>query len=236
MRRSLEKEMMDLPRNSRQILEEDLANLRTINRTLGAYRGVLRYLRGVTRSGRIRTFSFLDLGTGAGDLPAVVGRWARDEGVKVKIVGLDLDQVTLGVARGQTKDFPEVSLVRADAFSLPFAASTFDFVHASQILHHFSEEQTVTLLKDCTKIARRAILISDLIRHPLAYYGIKVLTKLFSRNEMTRMDAPLSIKRAFTLDEWKKLLSRAGIGAAHVVPVFPYRIFATFSKDFRETV
>jgi hypothetical protein len=79
-------------------------------------------------------------------------------------------------------------------------------------------------------------LISDLIRHPFAYYGIKVLTKLFSRNEMTRMDAPLSIKRAFTLDEWKKLFSRAEIGAAHVAPIFPYRIFATFSKDFRETV
>jgi SAM-dependent methyltransferase len=228
MRRSLEKEMMDLPGNSREILEEDLANLRIINRSLGAYRGVLRYLRGVTRSGRIRTFSFLDLGTGAGDLPAALARWARNEGIDAKIVGLDLDPVTLAVARRQTECSPEVFLVRADAFRLPFAESSFDFVHASQLLHHFSEEEIVALLKDCSKIARRGVLISDLVRHPLAYYGISALTRLFSRNEMTRTDAPLSVKRAFTLGEWRALFSRAGLDAARVAPLFPFRIFAFF--------
>jgi SAM-dependent methyltransferase len=228
MRRSLEKELMDLPGNSREILEEDLANLRTINRSLGAYRGVLRYLRGVTKSGRIRTFSFLDLGTGAGDLPAALARWALKEGIDAKIVGLDLDQVTLAVARGQTERCPKVFLVRADVFRLPFAASSFDFVHASQLLHHFSEEEIVALLKDCSTIARRGVLVSDLVRHPLAYYGISALTRLFSRNEMTRTDAPLSVKRAFTLSEWEDLFDRAAIGQARVAALFPFRIFAFF--------
>ena len=237
MKRSLEKEMMDLPGNSRAVLEDDLANLRIINRSLGAYRGLLLYLRGVTRAGRIRTFSLLDLGTGAGDIPAAVARWARSKGIEAKIVGLDLDQVTLEVARGQTESCLEVSLVRADVFRLPFAASSFDFVHASQLLHHFSEEEIVALLRNCSKIARRGILISDLVRHPLAYYGIKVLTNLFSRNQMTRTDAPLSVKRAFTLGEWRALFSRADIGAAQVVPMLPFRMFTSFTlARFGETV
>jgi ubiquinone/menaquinone biosynthesis C-methylase UbiE len=229
MRRSLEKEMMDLPGNSRELLEEDLANLRTINRSLGAYRGVLRYLRGVTRAGRIRAFSLLDLGTGAGDIPAALARWARKEGIDVKIVGLDLDQVTLDVAGEQTQSCPEVSLVRADVFRLPFLPSSFDFVHASQLLHHFTEDEIVALLKDCSTIARRGILVSDLVRHPLAYYGISALARLFSRNKMTRTDAPLSVKRAFTLGEWRALFSRAGLDAARVAPLFPFRIFASFT-------
>jgi len=228
MRRSLEKEMMDLPGNPRELLEEDLANLRTINRSLGAYRGVLRYWRRVTRAGRIRAFSLLDLGTGAGDLPAALARWARNEGIDAKIVGLDLNQVTLAVARGQTERCPEVSLVRADVFRLPFIPSSFDFVHASQLLHHFTEDEIVALLKDCSTIARRGILVSDLVRHPLAYYGISALTRLFSRNQMTRTDAPLSVKRAFTLSEWKDLFDRAAIGHARVAALFPFRIFAFF--------
>src|SRR3990167_4516536 len=41
MKRSREKEMMDLPGNPAGLLEEDLTNLRLLNRTLGGYRGVL---------------------------------------------------------------------------------------------------------------------------------------------------------------------------------------------------
>jgi ubiquinone/menaquinone biosynthesis C-methylase UbiE len=175
----------------------------------------------------MNAFSFLDLGTGAGDIPAAVARWARSEGIAVKIVGVDRDQVTLDFARRVTGTCPEISLVHADVLCLPFAPSSFDFVHASQLLHHFNEEEIVALLKDCSKIARRAVLVSDLIRHPLAYYGIGALTRLFSRNPMTRNDAPLSVKRAFTLGEWKALFNRAGLDAARVTPLFPFRVFAS---------
>ncbi len=44
MQRSLDKEMMDLPGNADSLLEETLTNLRTINRYLGAYRGLLNCL------------------------------------------------------------------------------------------------------------------------------------------------------------------------------------------------
>ena len=236
MRRSLEKEMMDLPGNRRDLLEEDLANLRTINRRLGAYRGLLGYLRSLARTSRVKSFSLLDMGTGGGDIPVAIARWARSEGIDVKIVGLELDQVTLDVARRQSQNYPEISLVRADVFRPPFSRSVFDFVHASQLLHHFSENQIVALLKGWSRVARRGILVSDLIRHPLAYYGIGALTRLFSRNQMTRTDAPLSVKRAFTLNEWKGLFSQAGIGSAQVAQLFPFRIFAFFPLDSPKTM
>ena len=77
MNRSLEKEMMDLPGNPPHLHEEDLNNLRTINRSLGAYRGLLRCLKQVVGGRKTTDFSLLDVGTGCGDIPVTVVQWAR---------------------------------------------------------------------------------------------------------------------------------------------------------------
>ena len=113
-----------------------------------------------------------------------------------------------------------------DGMAPPFHAASFDFVLASQLLHHFSEEQIIRLLRIWSPLARRAIIVSDLVRHPLAYYGIRLLTKLFTRNAMTRTDAPLSVARAFTLAEWRRLLREADVGPFQIFSVFPFRVMA----------
>ena len=89
MKRSLEKEMMDLPGNPPDLLEEDLINLRRINRTLGAYRGLLRSLGQMVEGGKTKGFSLLDVGTGCGDIPVAVVRWAKRKAITVRVVGLD---------------------------------------------------------------------------------------------------------------------------------------------------
>jgi 2-polyprenyl-3-methyl-5-hydroxy-6-metoxy-1,4-benzoquinol methylase len=228
MKRSLEKEMMDLPGNPPHVLAEDLRNLQTINRYLGAYRGPLRYLEQLVGKETSRGFSMIDVGTGGGDIPVAVVRWAKRKRIPVKVVGLDPDPVTAETARQQTRDFPEISIVRADAFRLPFSPSSFDFVFTSQVLHHFPEEEILTLLRHWSKSVRKGIMVSDLIRHPLAYHGIRLATRLLTNNPMTRNDAPLSVQRAFTLKEWQELFMRAEIGPFHLSLFFPFRVFAFF--------
>jgi len=228
MNRSLEKEMMDLPGNPPHLHEEDLNNLRTINRSLGAYRGLLRCLKQLVGGRKTTDFSLLDVGTGCGDIPVTVVQWARRNGISVKVVGLEPHPITAGMARQQTRDFPEISIVRGDGFHPPFPPSSFDFVFTSQVLHHFSEEEILLLLKTWSRLARRGVMVSDLIRHPLAYYGIRLFTFLFTRNLMTRTDGPLSVRRAFTMEEWKELFSRAAIGKFHLSHLFPFRVFTLF--------
>jgi SAM-dependent methyltransferase len=218
--------------------------LRVINRYLGGYRGALIGLERLVEKQKIHHFSLLDIGTGSGDIPARITRWAQAKGIRAEIVALEPEPVTARVAatltnppfipflqRGKEGGFRRcgILVVRADGLAPPFRAGSFDFVLASQLLHHFSEEQIVLLLRIWSHIARKAVIVSDLVRHPVAYYGIRAITRLFTRNIMTLTDGPLSVRRAFTLAEWRELFRRADIGSVQIFSLFPFRVAALIS-------
>ena len=226
MKRSEEKELMDLPGNPHPLLEEDLANLRALNRYLGGSRSALWGVRRLIDEKELARFSLLDVGTGSGDIPAMLAGWARARGIAAAFTALEAEPVTLAAAAKQTRVYAEINLVRGDGLTPPFQSGSFDFVLASQFLHHFSENEIVTLLRTWSVIARRAIIVSDLVRHPLAYYGIRSLTRLFTRNVMTLTDAPLSVQRAFTMTEWRELFRRAAVGRVQIFSLFPFRVLA----------
>lgn len=229
MKRSTKKEMMDLPGNPRELLVQDLRNLRIINRYLGGYRGIMKGLKRLVGKDRMSRFSLLDVGTGSGDIPKVIVQWARDRGIEARVVALEPEPVTAQEAVHQTQQWPEITVIRGDGIAPPFKAASFDFVLSSQMLHHFSEDKSIALLKAWSRLARKAIVVSDLVRDPLAYWGIRVITQLFTRNEMTRFDGPLSVRRAFTLNEWRKLFREAAVGPFRLIPIFPYRQMTVIS-------
>ena len=224
MERSTELEMMDATEIPRELLIDDLRNLRRLNHYLGNYRNVLRGLARL--AGKQNHFSLLDVGTGSGDVPRAIVQWARRAGLRARVSGLEANRIAVAQAAEQTRRFGEISLVRGDAMTLPFRPASFDFVLASQLLHHYSEERVILLLRQWAAVARQGIIISDLIRHPLPYYGIRLLTRLLTRNVMTLTDAPLSVRRGFTLAEWKKLFDAAEVGAVEVHLAFPFRVLA----------
>jgi SAM-dependent methyltransferase len=233
MRRCYEKEMMDLGGCAAEVLADDLGNLRTLNRYLRGSQCVLLGLQHVLSREELKRFSVLDVGTGSADIPAAILDWARRAGVEVNIVGLEANPTTVKIAAERCRGGASIAVVRGNAAAAPFPPQSFDFVIASQLLHHFSDDTIVELLSGWAQLARRAIIIGDLIRHPIAYYGIRLLTYLTTRNVMTRADAPLSVCRALTFDEWRALFRRAAIGPATMFPVFPFRIAACITMTGR---
>ena len=235
MKRSMAREMMDSPDNSpRELLEDDLRNLRIINRYLGNYRVVLAGLARLIEEQKLKRFSLLDVGTGSADIPAAIASWAGRHHLTTQLIGLEPEPVTLQAAVSQTRDYPEIALVRGDARALPLASASVDFVLSSQMLHHFSEDDIINLLRGWSRVARRAIIVCDLVRHPVAYYGIRLVTKALTRNIMTRTDGPLSVQRAFTLEEWRDLFERAGIGPFRLFAKFPFRQMTLISMAERK--
>jgi SAM-dependent methyltransferase len=223
MKRSREKEMMDLPEKPRDLFVDDLRNLRRFNRYLGGSRSVIKGLESLIRAKNVTRLSILDVGTGSADIPKAIVRWARGKAIDVKIVAVELDAIAAREALIQTQDYSEITVIRGDGAETPFHGGKFDVVIASQLLHHFSESDIVAMLRTWSGLAREAVLISDLVRHRLAYHGIGLISRLLTRNVMTRVDAPLSVLRSYTLREWRELLQRAGIGPFRISPMFPFR-------------
>ena len=105
----------------------------------------------------------------------------------------------------------------ADGFSLPFEDGSFDIVLCSKTLHHFSEEDTVRLLKEIDRVAAIGYIIMDLRRSWVAWLLISMLTRIFSRNRLTRHDGPMSVLRSYTVAELDALADRAGLAGRRIV-------------------
>src|SRR5262249_32513053 len=180
--RGNEAELMDGADYTAAELIENLADLRRVNRYLGGEGALTRHLFPmIEATGRSR-IRLLDVGTGSADIPARVVEWARNRGIEIEFVALDLNEIAALEARRRTASYPEIKVVRADAMNLPFDDRSFDFALASLFLHHFENPQAARLLKSFARVSRVAFIINDLRRHPLAYYSIRLLTQIFTRN------------------------------------------------------
>ena len=200
-------EMMDRPQPVSPHLAVDLANLRRINRYFGSYALIRHFLRRWLRPGD--TASILDLCTASADIPRLVVDWARRASVAVRVVGVDFQESTLEIARGESRRYPEIEFVCANVLEFE-PTETFDLVFCSLALHHFSDSDAEMILSRIQRFAARGLLVADIARSDLGAVGIYLLTAAFLREPMTRFDARLSMKRAFSVAELRGLATKAG--------------------------
>jgi SAM-dependent methyltransferase len=202
--RSDELELMDDPAIDRQELIESLIQLRRINKFLGAAFPTLEGVRRLWRqAGCPAHLSLLDVGAGSGDGNRLLLRWASLRGVQLHITLLDLHPDTCAVAAACYEDEPRVCVRQGDLFAVPPASV--DIVTASLVLHHIPPHQVADVLRTLARASRLGVIINDLHRHPLAWLGIWLITRLFSRNRLIRHDGPLSVQRGFQAADFDAL-------------------------------
>ncbi len=184
-----------------------LADLTRINARWGGHSTLRKLLR--DHVGQEETFSMLDVGAASGDMAARVREWYP----KARVVLLDHIAMHLKKASGDR--------VAGDAFHLPIRDRAFDFVFCSLFLHHFSDQQVVELLGGFGRVARRAVLVIDLERNPIAYYFLPWTRWLFGWDPVTVHDGTISVEAAFKPRELESLASRAGLADAHARAYWP---------------
>ena len=229
-RRSYELEHLDLGDYTQEEYEGCMVELRRVNRWLGDASALRRSVLSEIERDGAREFSLLDVGAGTGELLRETARWARVRGMKARLVGLELNERSTEGILEESREFPEVSAVRADALRMPFASGAFDYVMCSLFTHHFRDESVVLLLREMSRVARRRVYVIDLHRHPVAYYFYATLGRLFLHNRLIRDDGALSILRAFAPRELKSLAESAGLSGARVERRFPYRLVLSCGK------
>jgi SAM-dependent methyltransferase len=199
-------ELMDRPDPSTPELARALINLQELNRHFGSHRIIRHFLNRWLKPGE--TLTVLDACTGFGDIPRLVVERARQRGSHVRVLALDMQPATLEIARRRSTLFPEISYVQADIRSFQ-PGDRFDIVLCSLALHHFAWREAVEILQRLSRLGERAVLISDLVRSVTGLLGVYLLTSTIFRDPMTKFDGRLSIRRAFSFAEMKRLAVEA---------------------------
>jgi 2-polyprenyl-3-methyl-5-hydroxy-6-metoxy-1,4-benzoquinol methylase len=212
--RSEARELLDAPELDAAELDESLRQLAFLNAALGGTGATLSALDRLIPSGR-REFDVLDVGSGGGDTARAVALWANRRGLSARVHGIDRSPQAVACARRRHAGLPGLEFTVQDLFDLP-GARKYDIVHAALVLHHLSDDEAVAALAKMYQLCRVGLVVNDLHRHPIAYYSIKRLTALFSRNRLIRHDAPLSVLRAFRRSCLEGLCRRACLPAPEI--------------------
>lgn len=189
-----------------------------VNNIVSGWRGLyVRHLRpALQKAGPGATV--LDIGCGGGDLLRRLAQWAERDGLSPCFVGADPDRRAIQFARGEAVT-ENVSFVCASASELVSDGKRFDIVLSNHVLHHLTDAEVAALCADSMRLTTGLALHADIHRHPLAYAGFPLIGGWF-RESFILEDGLLSIRRAFTPDELRRLAPSGW----HVRATFPFRL------------
>jgi ubiquinone/menaquinone biosynthesis C-methylase UbiE len=173
--RSADPELLDAREHDLAALADNLADLRALDRYLGGTALTWRVLRPMLRTlppGAPATL--LDVASGGADGPRILAQLARRHGYDLRPFASDRLADVLRLARSAGTRFP---LIQHDALAIPAADAAVDFVTCSLALHHFDPPAAVALLRELRRVARRGVIVNDLRRGRMAYWGARLLAR-----------------------------------------------------------
>lgn len=199
-------ELLDEHDAPREEMERSLRDLRWINN----YAGGIRIYRSLVR--KFAPDSVVDLGTGTSDLLESVSQ------VRMRI-GLDFKIEHLLYLNERSP----VHKIVGDAMRLPLRDGSVDLVTSAHFFHHFSPEENESILRESLRVAKKGVAVNDTRRHYAPLLFVLLLGALRFFGEITRYDAPASVRQGYTLAEARAIARRVGQRWT-VVRKWPYRM------------
>jgi hypothetical protein len=209
-------EMLDSDECPPEQVKCSLRDLGRLNRWFGGVATTQALIERVARLTKKNRLSVLEVAAGFGEVPRIVGqRLARR--------GVTLDFTLLDCKRSHLNGNPRS--VVADALKLPFQDGSFDVVSCSLFAHHLSPAELSRFLRDASRVSRCAVVINDLVRHPLhlalVYAGFALM-----RCHVSRVDGVASVRGAYVPDEMRDVLASAfGAGSTIRFEIFRHYLF-----------
>jgi len=214
MERVVIPELLDDDDGNAAEVSTSLADLGRINRWFGGVRVLSRLVQRVAERAGRSELTLLDVAGARGELPAWAAGRLRQKNIRLETTVLD---------RATSHLEPGNRSVVGNALALPFRDASFDLVSSSLFVHHLEPPEVRQFVNEALRVSRLAVLINDIRRHPLhlalAYAGLPLY-----RSRLTRHDAPVSIRRAYTPEELRGLLSQTAATQVDVRIYYLYRM------------
>ncbi len=230
--RSQQTELMDGENISYAEFAQCLKELTWINRLTLAYRPTLNWLKYDVPWHRHQSapIAILDVGSGSGDMLRRIARWTQRNNQSAVFTGVDLNPHARKLAMTIKSPVLSLRFVTANVFSFPIDR-LYDVIISSLFTHHLTNDEIIHFIRWMNDHAKIGWFINDLHRHCLPYLFIKSAVRLFSRNRLIRHDAPVSVARSFTRQDWLKITQQAGLKPEklYIRWHFPFRYSVSYS-------
>jgi SAM-dependent methyltransferase len=204
-----------------------LIDLAKVNRLTRAYPPTLSFFDRLLSHARAlgRPLEVVDVGSGYGDMLRLVNNWAVLNAVEVALTGVDSNPWSRRAAEEATPGGQPLHWVTADAFQYRPPRDV-DVVISSLFTHHLPNPLVVKFLRWMDSTARIGWLVSDLHRHAVPFHFFRHFAKMARLHRFVQHDGPVSIARAFTVNDWEQLISEAGIdrGTVSIRWNVPFRL------------
>lgn len=195
--RNTESELMDNPKVTIDMLRLVFKDINRSNRCLGGNAITLANVCKLMKEYPRKQYTIADIGCGDGEILRQIAGYFRNTKMEVVLIGLDLNENALTIARELSVDFPEITFLKQDILALKPQEFSCDILLCTLTMHHFSNEQIPLFLSKFIKLAKIGIVINDLQRSALAYYLFKGFSAIFIKTKIAKHDGLISIKSGF---------------------------------------
>jgi 2-polyprenyl-3-methyl-5-hydroxy-6-metoxy-1,4-benzoquinol methylase len=199
---------MDASDIPKELLFRNLHELDFINRVFAGNAVSISGIKKILTE-KNRLYHIVDLGCGGGGTMKQIAIWARTMGYQVKLTGIDKNADAIDYLINNCRAFTEISGVVSDYREYLKTAIPVDIIHCGLFCHHLNNSELIELFSLLN--SKMGFVVNDLQRNWLAYYVVKIITRLLNGSDLAKNDGPVSVLRAFKLNELKKLLQNAHI-------------------------
>lgn len=222
-------EILDDHEPEQAVVDRVYAFLAMVNRRFGGAAATIARFDTFSRTWRPgERIEVLDIASGAADIPRALIAWGRARGFDLRVTALDISRSALDYAHRSGPDDQRLRLLCAD-IRRPFCRDeAFDYVTSALFFHHLTDEQVVDVLRLSSRVARRGMVVNDLVRSRQAWVLTWLLTWPF--HPILHHDGPLSVRRALTPDELLRLARDAGVTWLSIERHFGERMTAAGEK------
>ncbi len=196
-KRSTQPELMDDFREGLQSLRRVFDDINRVNTVLGGSNITVNAVAELVRINPKESYTIVDMGCGDGNMLREIAKYCRKKGIKVRLIGIDLNADALQLAREFGSDDDEIEFHHRDILKLEASDFNCDIVINTLTMHHFEDTDLVTFLKKFNQLASLGVVINDLHRSRWAYYLFKLFSLIFIKTETAKIDGLISISKGF---------------------------------------
>jgi 2-polyprenyl-3-methyl-5-hydroxy-6-metoxy-1,4-benzoquinol methylase len=208
--RSHEKELLDENNIQQDLLFNNLRELDILNRTTGGHAITLKGIKQLITD-HSKIYHIVDLGCGSGDSLRSIADWTRENNFNVQLTGVDMNEDVIQYLKKHCSAYPEITGITADYQEFLDRNTSVDIVLCSLFCHHLNDDELIRLFTYFSEKITTGFVINDLQRNWRAYYSAWFFTRLLNGTILAKNDGPVSVLRAFRVNELKYLLEKANI-------------------------